>query len=153
MKPASMWFCWWQWKSVEPGIVGHELNIHLGVRVHQHRIFYDAVHFRMAGQSAQLEAVAVQMNRMIVGAVVDEGKTIPLAGGQCGAGGFRVGLTVDGPMIHGPVAGKFGGEDQRDHSGRIGVRWSQPRQSADSPRRVRQAAPIVAFRRFPRIRQ
>ena len=59
-------------KQRRPGIVGGELDIQLGVRVHQHGVFQDAVAFRLTGQAAQLEAVPVQMDRMIVVAAVDE---------------------------------------------------------------------------------
>ena len=95
-------------------MVGGELNIHLGFRIHQDGVFEDTVDLGMARQLPQLKAVPVQVNRMIVGAAIDERQTITLAGLQHRAVCIRVGPAVDGPTIHGAVSGEFGFEYQRN---------------------------------------
>src|SRR5271154_7052604 len=66
-------------KQRNAGIVGRELYINLGSRLNQHHIFDDPARLEVPGQDANLKAMPVQMDRMMVSAVVFELQPIPLS--------------------------------------------------------------------------
>ena len=72
MKPTSIWFCWWQWKSVGPGSLAVNSTSNWVPASTKDGVFQDALSFRVAGQAAQFKGVAVEMDGMIVGAAIDE---------------------------------------------------------------------------------
>ena len=79
-------------KERQAGIVGRELHLDLGAGIDQDGVFEDAVGFRMAGQAPQLKAVPVQVNGMVIGAVIDERQAIAQTCGQ------QRGLSVSGKI-------------------------------------------------------
>ena len=103
-------------------MVSREFDLGHGSRIGQHDILEDAADVlrrsrRSAGEwpaeRAELEVVAVQMQRMIVRALVDELQAVAAALDQRGDGRIGVRLAVDRPALHGAMAAKRRLENQR----------------------------------------
>src|SRR5580658_163493 len=65
-------------KERHAGVVGGKLHVDLTLRWRQHNIFDEPSHVGIPGHTANLKAVSMQMNGMIVAAVIDELKPIAL---------------------------------------------------------------------------
>ena len=82
-------------------VVGGELNDGFSAGINEDRIFVDAAdgHGR-AGELGDGEEMTVQMDGMIVSAVVLEAQTVSLPALQDGLRDVGEGLSVDGPLLH-----------------------------------------------------
>ena len=87
------------------GMIGRELDFRTGLRVDEQDILHDAAQF-IGGrcpsgiregypETAQLEAVAVKMQRMVVGTPIDELQTIASAALERRDPGIR----IDSPLM------------------------------------------------------
>src|ERR1700722_9420091 len=110
-------------------IIGRELNLRTGLRVHEQHIFDDAANILLrrallGGQTrtetANLKTMAVQVQWMVIPALVDELQSIAPASDErcCSRLGIR--MTVDGPRLHGPVAAEFRLQHERNDDRRLG---------------------------------
>ena len=64
------------------GVLGGEFYVNLGLGLDEHDIFENTVEIEVAGQTAQFETMAVQMDGMVVAAGVLEDQAVALAGAQ-----------------------------------------------------------------------
>ncbi len=101
-------------KESRARIIGGKLNLNLRLRIHQNYILDDPMGLQVPSQPAQLETVPMQMNRMIVGAVVLELQPVTLTLMKRHSVGIRKGLPINHPMIERTMPGKLRLKDQRN---------------------------------------
>src|SRR5580698_8424246 len=94
-------------------VIGGELDMEFSFGFDEHYIFEYAVSVWVLRKTAQFEAVAMQMDRVVVAAGVPELKPVALAMHErCGAG-FWPGFAVDRPVVGRAVSREFRFKDER----------------------------------------
>jgi hypothetical protein len=94
------------------GVVGGELDLGGGVGADEEDVFVEAGELGAGVDAADLKGVAMQMERVVVGALVLEEEPVALAGLEHRLVGMRVGLSVDAPELFRAVALELGVEDE-----------------------------------------
>src|SRR5580698_532700 len=81
-------------------MICRELHLYFRACGYQYRVLHDAANIRVVWQTAQFEAMAMQMNGMIVHALVAELQAIAMPLRQFDLICMRIGFAVNHPAVH-----------------------------------------------------